>query len=232
MSASVNAHWNGGYAPPPVYIPPAHAPAIAVEGDPFEVADTKTRYAARKFGEYVQQVNASGADERTKAAALESYSSTPAARDAVASVEAAKAHRDALAARPAEQQAAMTTAVDAGSQTAAQRQWERDRRLLDAQGNVGQMFTTAAKLISNAATPEQLNVHAEELPSYLASKGHPSSWVPDALAKAAPQLAEARSDASTAEVRMAKIAHNSRVVTNAYKAHRPVDDRLLLDPSA
>jgi hypothetical protein len=231
MPADINSHWNGGYAPPPVYVPPANAPAVNFDGDPFEVADAKTRYAARKFGEYVEQVSSvPGIDERTKAAALEAFTQTPAARDAEASISAAQAHRDELAARPDAERARLATASDTSAQIAAQRQWDREKAQLDAQQNVGHIHATARNLVNNA-TPEQLAVLAEELPAYLAAKGQPTTWVNEALAKAAPELAAARTQAAEAERRVIKLRHNSRIVSSAYKAHRAVDSRLLIDPT-
>jgi hypothetical protein len=231
MPADINSHWNGGSAPPPQYVPPANAPAVNFSGDPFEVADAKTRYAARKFDEYVEQVNAiPNLDERTKAQALESYAASPAARDATASVEAARAHGDHLAARPDAERAKLVTDSDAGAQMEAKRQWDREKALLDAQSNVGQIHATATNLIRNA-TPQQLNVLAEELPAWLAAKGRPTTWVNDAIAQAAPQLGEALQARADAQRKVIKLQHNHKVTQNAYKAHRPVNPDLLVDPT-
>jgi hypothetical protein len=212
-------------------VPPADAPAANFSGDHFEVADQKNRYAARKFGEYFEQVNAvPGIDERTKAAALEAFSQTPAARDAVASVEAAQAHRDQLAAQVDTERAALATGSDSGAQIAAQRQWEREKALLDAQQNVGQIHATVRNLVNNA-TPEQLKVLAEEVPAYLAAKGQPTTPFNEVLAEAAPQLAAAREQANDAARKVIKLQHNHRVTANAYKAHKPVDPRMIVDPT-
>jgi hypothetical protein len=233
MPADINSHWNGGYAPPPQYVPPPNAPAVNFSGDPFEVADAKTRYAARKFGEYVEQMNAIlNLDERTKAQALEAFATTPAARDAAASVEAARAHRDQLAAKVDTERAALATDSDSGAQIAAQREWARHEAQLEAQSNVGQVHATATNLVRNA-TPQQLNVLAEELPAWLAAKGQTAvaESINEAIAQAAPQLGEARQAHSDAERKVVKLQHNHKVTQNAYKAHRPVDDRLMLDPT-
>jgi hypothetical protein len=231
MPAYVNDHWGGGHAPTPQPVPAPNAPAVNFSGDPFEVADAKTRYAARTFNEYVEQVNSiPNLDERQKAQALESFANTAAARDAEASVSAARAYRDQLAVRPDAERATLTTASDPAAQTNAVRQWERDQRLLDAQSSVGQIYSTARNLVNNA-TPEQLAVLAEELPSYLKAKGQPSTWVNDALAQAAPQLGEAREQAAEADRKVLKLQHNHRATANAYKAHRPVNPGVLVNPT-
>lgn len=195
------------------------------------MADQKNRYAARKFAEHVEQVNAiPNLDEHTKAQAIESFVHTAAARDAEASISAAQAYRDELAARPGAERARLATASDPAAQTAGQRQWDRDKAKLEAQSNVGQIHATAANLVNNA-TPDQLAMLAEELPSWLAAKGRPTQWVNDAIPKAVPQLGEACEQATAAERRLLKLRHNARVNQNAYKAQRPVDPRMVVDPT-
>ncbi len=231
MPAYVNDAWGGGHAPTPQPVPVPNAPAVDFHGDPFEAADAATRYAARKYGEFAEQVNAvPNLDERSKAQALESFAQTPAAKDVEVRVAAAAMHRDALAAQADAERANLRAPLDTAAQLDAQRQWERDRRLLEAQGNVGQVAATAANLVRKA-TPEQLAVLAEELPSHLAAKGQPSKWVTDAIAEAAPQLGQAREQVAAADRRLMKLRHNAKLTANAYAAHRPVDPRMIVDPT-
>src|ERR1700739_1236082 len=124
----ISDEFGGGHGRPEQHVPSAYAPAANFTGDQFEVTDAKTRYAARKFAEWVEQVNAiPNLDERAKAQAIESFANTEAARDAEASISAAQAHRDQLAAQPDTEQAKHATASDAGAQMKAGRDWDRYR---------------------------------------------------------------------------------------------------------
>jgi hypothetical protein len=49
-------------------------------------------------------------------------------------------------------------------------------------------------------------------------------------AKSAP-LAEAREHANVADRKLRKLQHNSRLTEHAYKNHKPVDSRMILDVS-
>jgi len=233
MPAYISDEWqHGGYAKPSIPVPPPTAPAVNFEGSPLAVADAKIRHSARKFAEYSAQLDAMpNLDARAKAQALESFSTTPAARDAAASVDAAKAYRDELAARPAAAQATLATPLDAGHQLDAQRRWERARTQLDAQQGVAATYAAARGMIDNADSADQLNVLNAELVEYLASKNQPSSWVADAIAARSPELGSAHSEAAAAERITRKIEHNARVVQNAYANHKPVNTALLLDPT-
>jgi len=230
---SVNDEWaHVGYAAPSIPVPPPTAPAVTFsDGDAFEVADAKTRYAARKFSEYSHQLDGmSGIDPRQKAAALESFAQTPAARDALAAVDAATAYRDELAAQPAAAQATLTTPHDAGAQLAAQRQWNGAKSALDQQGSVGNVYNAARRMVDNA-TPAELSVLNEELVGYLESRNQPTSWIADAIAAKSAPVAHANEAANIADRKLRKLQHNSRLTETAYRNHKPVDGRMILDVS-
>jgi hypothetical protein len=229
----INNEWSHvGYAAPSTPVPPPTAPAVTFsDGDAFEVADAKQRYAARRFAEYSAQLDAMpNIDPRSKAAALESFAQTPAARDAIAAVDAAQAYRDELAAQPAAAQATLTTPHDAGAQLAAQRQWDGARSRLDQSSTVGEDYTAARKMV-DGSTAAELNVLNEELTGYLESRGQPTSWVGDAISAKSAPVAHANEAANIADRKLRKLQHNSRLTETAYKNHKPVDSRMILDVS-
>jgi membrane-bound lytic murein transglycosylase len=234
MPADMSAHWEGrgGYVShlPQEPVQP-NVPAARFEGgDVFQRAAARLNYNARKYGEHVQQASTANYSEQGRAKVIESYANTEAARDAVAAVDEVQAHRDQLAARVEQERAALATGTDSGEQIAAQRQWERDRAQLEARGNVGKVHATAANMIRNAS-PAQVKVLAEELPGYLAAKGHPAAWVNDALAQAAPDYAAAQHDLADADRKLIKLRHNLNVTARAYSTHKPVNPDLLVDPT-
>jgi len=83
----------------------------------------------------------------------------------------------------------------------------------------------------NDATPAELNVLQEELVSYLETRSQPTSWVGDAIAQKSAPVAAANEAANIADRKLRKLQHNSRLTETAYKNHKPVDSRMILDVS-
>jgi hypothetical protein len=230
--ASINDSWGGGSRPPAPPVVQANAPAPTINGgDVFDRADAHTHYAARKFGEHVKQVHAQPFDERDKAAVIESFADTQAAKAAHAAVAEAAAERDRLAEAVADARDRIAPPGDTAGQLHAQRVWERGRHALDAASrNPAKTVATARNLIRDAK-PDELAVYVEEVKPWLAAEGHPTDWLDGEIARAAPEYAAAKVAHRDAERKVIKLQHNARVTANAYKSGRPLNDALLVDPS-
>jgi hypothetical protein len=106
---------------------------------------------------------------------------------------------------------------DVAGQIAAQRFWARTQRSLDGLTN-GAKAVNAARDIISKATAAQIPVLSEELSSYLASRGLPVDWLPQALAVKIPGMAEANADATLKQRQIAIVAGNHAILTHAFKA--------------
>jgi hypothetical protein len=74
--------------------------------------------------------------------------------------------------------------------------------------------TAAQALVANA-DDKAVPVIAEELPDYLASRGVPAGWLPDALGDKVPGLADPKADATLKARQHAVLAQNHHALTNA-----------------
>ncbi len=87
--------------------------------------------------------------------------------------------------------AALSTALTPEAQTAAQRTWTRDQKMLDALATEGQKAEAITEAIKSAAdNPARLAVYAEEGPAYLRAAGVDPSFLDQVFAQVVPGQAE------------------------------------------
>lgn len=87
--------------------------------------------------------------------------------------------------------AALSTALTPEAQTAAQRTWQRDQKVLDALASEGQKANAITEAITAAANdPARLAVYAEEAPSYLKAAGVDPGFLDEVFAQVVPGQAE------------------------------------------
>jgi hypothetical protein len=145
--------------------------------------------------------------------------------EALASV---KADSDAATAHVSHLLNSQRVGDDTGAQIAAQRYWVRAQRTLEAQKDPAKAVAAARNLIDSASAA-QIPVLAEELSSYLASRGVPTGWLAGAMAASIPGLPEASSAATVAARQYAILAKNHHSLTNSFA--KDVGAPPLLDPA-
>ncbi len=117
--------------------------------------------------------------------------------------------------------------TDVAAQLAADRFWRRTERTLDSIKDQGKLVSAARELIANA-TDAELPVVAEEIGSYLTSRGAPTGWLNTALGRRIPGADDLRADAALKNKRVAVLNQNHNSLTKAFAAGTPTPP--LLDP--
>ncbi|OMC19687.1 hypothetical protein A5738_15070 [Mycobacterium colombiense] len=143
-------------------------------------------------------------------------------------LEAARAHTDEAQAKvDAAVKGQKVDATDVAGQLAADRFWRRTERTLDAITSQSKLVAAAQDLIANASDVE-LPVVAEEIGSYLSSRGAATGWVNAALAQRIPGVDDLRAEAALRAKRVAVLNQNHNALTKAFASGVPGPQ--LLDP--
>ncbi|MBZ4581103.1 hypothetical protein [Mycobacterium avium] len=187
--------------------------------------------ANEQLGRYVEQVEKSK-DRYTPeglAEQLSAFANTDAARAVEEYTQRVTERVEQAQAAVDEARGKLVTSPDVASQLAAQRLWDRQRRLLDALDG-GALASTASAALKSA-DPAALATLVEELPSYVQSRGVPVDFLEPVIESVAPELGKARRELSRARQAETITKHNSRVVREAIQHGRPAAPGTLADPS-
>ena len=111
-------------------------------------------------------------------------------------------------------------ASDVAAQLAADRFWRRTERTLDSIKD-GPKVVAAAQELIKSADDSQITTLAEEVGSYLASRGIPTNWLPTALASKVPGLDDAQAEATLKAKQLAVLAQNHAGLTRAIANDNP-----------
>lgn len=109
---------------------------------------------------------------------------------------------------------------DVEARLAAQSFWHRKERVLDSVPDKAKLVAAVQELIRSTPDDQIANL-AEELPDYLASRGVPSDWLPNALASRVPGLDEAQAEATLKAKQHAVLAQNHAALTKAIANDNP-----------
>ncbi len=126
----------------------------------------------------------------------------------------AKRHDDAVR----QEIAALSKEGDAAAESRAIRIWNRTERELDTQKS-GEAVATMIKLIGDA-TPEELSVYLQEVPSYMRAKGIEADWLDKLLEDKVPSVAEAMNKRALAMKFAAGVKNNADRLGQAAKEGR------------
>jgi hypothetical protein len=159
---------------------------------------------------------------------LASFADPEDARRVDAAEQAAIDYEKAADAKVAEARKAISPRNrDNAAEVRAQRDWDRHRRVFDAEEG-GKLAATAQQAIDRADA-EELGTLATELPMYLKSRGLRIDWVEPALAQANPALGAAQRELAEATRARTIVSYNAAALrTGIAKGHAV---RTLVDPS-
>lgn len=210
--------------PPP--LPPFEAAAVGGR-DPIEHAARVQPAVRQQFHDWRRSLspNVSAEDRRDSA---DMFSVSDAALALKPALDAAKAHAaEAQAKLDAAVSGQKVDASDVAAQLAAERFWRRTERTLDSIKDGAKVAATARDLVRNASDSE-LPVINEELSAYLSSRGVPTAWLNDALARRIPGVNDLRDDAALKSKRVAVLALNHNGLVKALANGTPAPE--LVDP--
>jgi hypothetical protein len=248
--ASLNSEHSAGYRPTPGYSQPPqgdpqHVP-MTIAGRPAgqqpmpqPVGDTvvsqafsgllNVQKAQAAYNESVER-NAAFLNQDGIRAALGAFADTPEAR----SVDDIERSVDQLVERKqgdvAQAIAALSPLGDTAEELRNGRVWDRTERKLAAATDAGSV-TNAARQALEQATPAELGVLLQEIPSYLESVGAPTDWVHKVVAAKAPEVAKARCKLDAAKQARVLTHHGAKLVRDGIRNGHPPTQLHLLDPS-
>lgn len=135
-------------------------------------------------------------------------------------LDAAKADADVAQSRVDDLIKGQKVSNDVEARLAAQSFWHRKERVLDSVTDKAKLVAAVQELIRSAPDDQIANL-AEELPDYLASRGVPSDWLPNALASRVPGLDDAQAEATLKAKQHAVLAQNHAALTKAIANDNP-----------
>ena len=135
-------------------------------------------------------------------------------------LDAVKADADAATAKVDDLLKAQTVGNDVEARLAARSFWHRKERVLDSVTDKAKLVAAVQDLIRSAPDDQIANL-TEELPDYLASRGAPSDWLPNALASRVPGLDDAQAESALKAKQLAVLAQNHAGLSKAIANDNP-----------
>ncbi|CAN5348930.1 hypothetical protein BH09ACT8_BH09ACT8_30890 [soil metagenome] len=209
--------------------PPAAraAAALRFNGEPVAAADAAIKHADAAFADHVASTPADGSLSPLGVKSyIGQFANSPAYKAVGEAVQKVTDAADAADANVDSVRAGLSTEGDAAAELRNTRYWNRTERSLDSVRD-GSQLSTAAQALVKDATPDELGVLLQELPSYLQSKGVPSNWLEAATANVVPELAAAKADAALARKALDVTSYNASLLqqkvpqTNGPFGYRP-----------
>jgi hypothetical protein len=194
--------------------PPAAraAAALRFNGEPVAAADVAIKHADAAFADHVASTPSDGSLSPTGVKNyIQQFADSPAYKAVGDAVQKVADAADAADANVDSVRAGLSSDGDAATELRNTRFWNRTQRTLDSVSDAARLSTTAQDLVKNA-TPDQLGVLLDELPSYLLSKGVPSGWLDAATTTVVPELADAKADAALAHKALQVTSYNAKLV--------------------
>jgi hypothetical protein len=206
---SINNEWGGGSRPEPIdnYQVPIETDATVLRGDTvpqqaFSLIDGANRALESHLDNVGRQ--AENLTDVGRGRAIESFVGSDAAKSVDHAEEMTNEWVNGLVARRDQIRASLTQRGDTAAELRNQRSWARHQRMLDNAADTGHIAAVAKSAIDRADR-EEIGLLAEELPSYLQSRGQPSDWINQALKQRVPEL-------DTAERELAKALQIQKVL--------------------
>jgi hypothetical protein len=206
---SINNEWGGGTRPEPSddHHVPIETYSTGIRGDTvpqqaFSLIDGVNKALASHLDNIGRQ--AEYLTDVGRGRAVDSFGDSHAAKGIDQAEEMTNEWVNSLVAHRDQIRASLTQPGDTAAELRNQRSWARHQRMLDNAADTGHIAAVAKSAIDRADR-EEIGLLAEELPSYLQSRGQPSDWINQALKQRVPEL-------DTAERELAKALQIQKVL--------------------
>lgn len=146
---------------------------------------------AHEFAKHVNSLPVDRFSATGLAQHIQGFADTAAYRAVAPAVQKVNETADAADAKVAAVKDALSGDGDTASELRNTRMWKRSERLLDSVKDRSGLLSAAKKLVASAS-PVDLGVLLQELPSYLQARGQAdTAWLETAVAQISPALADA-----------------------------------------
>lgn len=218
---------SGAAYPPGARVPDVPRGAINPKGDPFERAYSLMQSAVDLNGKWRASYPKGIAPDELQRHA-DDFARSDAAQAILSVMDEARQDAAASAAKVTDG-IKLSVPATADAQGTAARYWTKTEKQLSGAKTVSEKASAIQELIASA-TPDQLNVLAEELPVWMKNNGVPQgSWYEDALAAAIPGLDKERADAGRKARTLAVLESNHAALQKAFASGTPAPT--LRDPA-
>lgn len=126
---------------------------------------------------------------------------------------------------------ALTPQLDTAGELRVDREWRKHEHNF-AKHEGGKLAYQVQEAITNAQTAEERNALVQMAPSYLESRGVPSSFLDKTVEQVAPELAAKQAALRDAQREQQVIRHNRGTFGRALAEHRPAHPKTLVEIDA
>lgn len=224
-------------APPPDMVPssaaepmtlrPPSANAIGThraDSTVFQRAWAEAQNAAEKLDAYLGSLTPLIDDQRYTEANIRehiaAFANTPAGKATEASLQAVQKMADDAQAAAVQARQNLMQPGDSAAELRNTRYWNRVERTLD--NTKSGSYTAAVDALIADASPDEIGVLMQELPSYLQTKGlHDTSWIDDLIGQKVPEYGAAQRRAVAAQQARTIAERNAKALRDRYSSAYP-----------
>jgi hypothetical protein len=214
---------------------PVNASAITTGDDSASVvgrAQAAIINAEAKFKQHLASIDADAFNPDGLHKQITMFVDTVAANAIDSAVADVRQRADEAGADVSQLRRDLSPELDAAAELRASRYWHRTERRLDRVE--GDELATAAQDLITGANITELGILMQEVPAYLASRGHQSDWVDYVVADRVPELPQAQHRLVKAEQARTIVEYNAERLRTAFadtRAPNGYRSPLFVDPT-